>query len=862
MSLVFSLLLKMDAQQAKAGLRELQGELGKSGTQAQVMATGAKAAGGAVDGLGDKAAGASGQIDALARAQTKASQTASVLQRSNGAAAASMGNLVANFNDIGVMLAAGQNPLQLAIQQGTQITQVIGPMGAAGAARALGGAFLTMLSPINLVTLGVIGFGAAAIQWLSGSSEEAVTLEKRFSELLSAIDALDKANKRASMSATEMRQEFGSAAPEMRQALIDLANIAKVDAFEKLRASAGAMREEVLGRSFWSSDDRSTESVAQDFLGLSNFYQQNRDAAAVFVSNLNVLRSTADESTRLRAALDLKAQMESTLGGYDRMNGAQRQLYNGLTELVFQMGVLGVKADAAASGLDKDLIARLGRAVGRGEKAQAADTAAREELAILQQQAAIRAADAQYGRDSARAALARLEAERHVHAALVEASDASDALKQQLLAAWDAANGLARARIAAAIEDALSPASRLSAYLKAAAGWFGQIQSDAAIAAYNRDSQDGSMVYGGRGGDPRDFLPGGKKDYSGRFVYRGPALDEFNQPKEAGGGGGAKAEGDAVAELIKRLREEQEVLRETDPVKKEMLKYREQLAGASAKERGEVEQLIRAEQQLEAVRSATDFLSSTAADALDALIVRGESAIDVIKNLARSLLSAAAQAFMLGTGPLAGLLGTSGSILSLLIPGKAAGGEVAAMASGGEVAAAMENERRAVLSSPARVSAMAAGGQRIAADARRTPARNLAGFRDARARDWNGLITGPGGPREDRIPTWLSAGEYVVNAAATAEYRSVLERINSGQGLASGGPVGAGWRPSGGSSSGRMTEGGAGPVVLQVNVSGARGNAEIEEMAFKGAAKAIQAYDRQVLPARLKGFSGKSREVG
>lgn len=831
MSLLFSLLLKMDAQQAKAELRALQSELGKSGAQSQVLATGAKAAGGAVDGLGDKAAGAAGQIDALARSKIKAAQASAAMEKSNRSAQASLGNLVANFNDIGVMMAAGQNPLQLAIQQGTQITQVIGPMGAAGAARALGGAFLTMLSPINLVTLGVIGFGAAAIQWLSGSSEEVVTLEKRITDLQSAIDALDKANKRASMSATEMRKEFGAATPEMRQALIDLANIAKVDAFEKLRASAGAMREEVLGRSFWSADDRSTESVAQDFLGLSNFYQQNRDAAAVFAGNLNVLRSTADESIRLRAALDLKAQMESTLGGYDRMNGAQRRLYNGLTELVFQMGLLGVKADAAASGMDKDLIARLGRAVARGEKDQGADRAAQEELAILQQQAAIRAVDAQYGRDSAAAALARLEAERQVHAALVDASGASDALKLELLAAWDAANGLAQARIAAAIEAALGPASRLSGLLREAAGWFARVSAEVAA-----NQQLDQMKI--------EFSPGGQalKAYGSRSPVQTPsqkALEERNTPKAVGGtsagAGAAKAESNAVAELIKRLREEQDVLRETDPVKKEMLKYREQLAGASAKERLEVEQLIRAEQQLEAVRSAADFLSSSAADALDALIVRGESAIDVVKNLARALLSAAAQAFMLGTGPLAGLLGTSGSILSLLLPRRAAGGEVAAMAS---------------------------GGQRIASDARRSPARALTGFREARARDWSGLITGPGGPREDRIPTWLSAGEYVVNAAATAQYRPVLERINSGQGLASGGPVGSGWRTSGRSSGGSTGDIGSGPIVLQVNVSGARGNAEIAEMAYNGAAKAIQAYDRQVLPSRLRGFSGKSREVG
>ena len=51
-----------------------------------------------------------------------------------------------------------------------------------------------------------------------------------------------------------------------------------------------------------------------------------------------------------------------------------------------------------------------------------------------------------------------------------------------------------------------------------------------------------------------------------------------------------------------------------------------------------------------------------------------------------------------------------------------------------------------------------------------------------------GYISGPGGPRSDLIPAMLSNGEYVVNARATARYRSLLERINSeGNRFADGG---------------------------------------------------------------------------
>ncbi|WP_407107866.1 hypothetical protein [Rhodococcus aetherivorans] len=43
-----------------------------------------------------------------------------------------------------------------------------------------------------------------------------------------------------------------------------------------------------------------------------------------------------------------------------------------------------------------------------------------------------------------------------------------------------------------------------------------------------------------------------------------------------------------------------------------------------------------------------------------------------------------------------------------------------------------------------------------------------------------GYITGPGGPRDDLVPAWLSNGEYVVNAAATEQNLPLLEAINSG----------------------------------------------------------------------------------
>lgn len=41
-----------------------------------------------------------------------------------------------------------------------------------------------------------------------------------------------------------------------------------------------------------------------------------------------------------------------------------------------------------------------------------------------------------------------------------------------------------------------------------------------------------------------------------------------------------------------------------------------------------------------------------------------------------------------------------------------------------------------------------------------------------------GYVSGPGGPKEDKVPAWLSNGEFVMNAAATAAYLPELERMN------------------------------------------------------------------------------------
>jgi hypothetical protein len=111
------------------------------------------------------------------------------------------------------------------------------------------------------------------------------------------------------------------------------------------------------------------------------------------------------------------------------------------------------------------------------------------------------------------------------------------------------------------------------------------------------------------------------------------------------------------------------------------------IAALVEKNEAAADALAKLKQAQEQFNERGQYLGESVASALDAVIVQGESAGDVVANLAKQLASAALQASLLGTGPLAGLFGsgtanpttgTGGGILgalgSFLFGGFRAGG--------------------------------------------------------------------------------------------------------------------------------------------------------------------------------------------
>lgn len=140
--------------------------------------------------------GVEASLDSVASKATRATSQTKKLSGAMAGGAAQTANLTAQLNDIGVMLAAGQSPLQLAVQQGTQINQVFAQMGGGKAAlKGIASAAISMINPLSLATIGIIAGSAALLQWATDAGEAGVAAEahkKKLEELATVQEALNR----------------------------------------------------------------------------------------------------------------------------------------------------------------------------------------------------------------------------------------------------------------------------------------------------------------------------------------------------------------------------------------------------------------------------------------------------------------------------------------------------------------------------------------------------------------------------------------------------------------------------------------------------------------------------------------------
>lgn len=404
------------------------------------------------------------------------------LGKSSVIAAGSVGNLAAQWNDVIMMTAAGQSPMMLAIQQGGQIGQALGQGGAAGAVRMLAASFMGLLSPMNLAVMAAIAVGSALVQALTSSTDKTKDLDAAVRDLDAAVKGLAA---RAKVDVRSLQEEFGAVTPEVVRLNSELTALANVDGIIALKDAIQSLKAETEG-SWWGAlpfTDASfrDKDAARNLLGAPKYVGIAPDGLGVGIENPEIERFQAlldrlANTTGAQAQLDILRQINAMIlqstGGIDQMTTKQLAYYasvvsteRGLRAMVEEQRRAKEAQDALARSQRQNRPEMVGEAPISPQRAKD-EAAAMAQLAIDRQQADLADVIRQHGEDSAAAALARLEADRADHLAWVNNLEVSIVFKDALMQAWDAKKGIADAQLAAAIEAAIGPASRLAAILQ------------------------------------------------------------------------------------------------------------------------------------------------------------------------------------------------------------------------------------------------------------------------------------------------------------------------------------------------------------------------------------------------------------
>jgi len=265
----------------------------------------------------DKLTVAATKAEAATSTLSKTANTAHVGVARTGAAAqgatTQMGkfggasaNVFAQLNDIAVMMAAGQNPMQLAMQQGMQLNQVWAQLGGniKSIGGAIGGAFLSMLNPINLVTIGIIAFGSAAVNWFMSSGDEAKKTKSAMDELIGSVDQYIATSQRARVPTSELKEEFGSMAFAAREALQAIADAEKKAAIDNLGVSIKKLASTALSLEVAMGSGGKGVEAAIFNMGLARQEAIDLQKAFVALTEANTLQDQADAAIALAAELD------------------------------------------------------------------------------------------------------------------------------------------------------------------------------------------------------------------------------------------------------------------------------------------------------------------------------------------------------------------------------------------------------------------------------------------------------------------------------------------------------------------------------------------------------------------------------
>lgn len=153
-------------ERATTELNKVSGAAARAQAEVEGLTTANRGVTGAASAAA-KAYAAEGAAAAAASKQIHLMSVAANQNSHNAGGRGNLANIAAQFQDIAVSAQMGMGPMQIALQQGTQLAAVLSTMD--NPVRGLGEAFLSVLSPVSLITIGLIALVAALLQFVNWS---------------------------------------------------------------------------------------------------------------------------------------------------------------------------------------------------------------------------------------------------------------------------------------------------------------------------------------------------------------------------------------------------------------------------------------------------------------------------------------------------------------------------------------------------------------------------------------------------------------------------------------------------------------------------------------------------------------------
>lgn len=436
-------------------------------------------------------------------------------------------NLFAQMNDIGVMLAAGQSPLMLAVQQGSQINQVFAQMGGGRTALAgLGTAITSMISPLNLMTIGVIAGGAALVQWGAsaiGASSDAETFEDALDGLENAVSQYREIAERAASTNEDLRESFGGFGEGLRDVSGAVAEIARASALTQVQDTASAfggqfepgfiesIRQSLITATATTSD------FEEAIIAIQNQFDITAQQAEVVATSLQGIGDAGDIDGVLAATEAFNQNLLMVFGTADNIPEPLRQAALESYEMARAAAEMGAEIDAADAA-QKGLITstesltnayQLYAATRSRSDRDAADAQAatvseqRAMLDAMNDEIAMQQLIFQYGQDSLEVAQERLNISLNQYDARLQEMGITGELRAELMQAYETQLLMEQvnlggpiaeaAAMALGLADALLAAQlRLNAIAARAAIIQGSVGPDAVISQQQQEAQ----IYG------------------------------------------------------------------------------------------------------------------------------------------------------------------------------------------------------------------------------------------------------------------------------------------------------------------------------------------------------------------------------